>query len=52
MQGVNYGKVKGMYGKEIKDMEKTLGYGVSFIFTLFLSGASGYYFGKSILEWE
>ena len=29
-------------------MEKTMGYGTSFIFTLFLSAASGYLLGKEI----
>lgn len=31
-------------------MEKSVSFGVSFIFTFFLSGISGYFFGKIILE--
>jgi len=30
-------------------MEKSISFGVSFIFSFFLSGVSGYYFGKIIL---
>ncbi len=44
---------KGLLGGEnVKDIEKSLGFGVSFIFTLFLSGISGYYFAKLILNWD
>ena len=30
-------------------MEKSVSFGVSFIFSFFLSGVSGYYLGKSIM---
>ncbi len=28
-----------------------MSFGISFIFTLFLSGLSGFYFGKFIMDW-
>ena len=31
--------------ESVKDFEKSISFGVSFIFSLFLSGLSGYYFG-------
>ena len=45
------GSGKNMLGEsgDIKDMEKSLSFGVSFIFTLFLSSLSGYYLGKHFL---
>ena len=36
----------------MKDIEKSISFGVSFIFTLFLSALSGFYFGKHIMEWK
>jgi hypothetical protein len=35
---------------EIKEMEKSVSMGVSFIFTLFLSGLSGYLLGTQIMN--
>lgn len=32
-------------GESIKDIEKSLSFGVSFIFTMFLSSLTGYYLG-------
>ncbi|EAR97691.2 endoplasmic reticulum-based factor for assembly of V-ATPase (macronuclear) [Tetrahymena thermophila SB210] len=47
------GKDKGQsIGADIRDMEKSISFGVSFIFTFFLSGVSGYFIGKHILEWN
>ena len=34
----------------VKDYEKSMSFGVSFIVTFFLSGLAGYYFGKFFLE--
>jgi len=36
-------------GDSVKDFETSISFGVSFIFSLFLSGLSGYYFGIYIL---
>jgi hypothetical protein len=35
----------------VKDIEKSMSFGISFIFTLFLSSLSGFYFGKHIMGW-
>ena len=35
---------------EIQDMEKSLGFGVSFIMVLFLSGLSGYFLGNDVFQ--
>lgn len=34
---------------DVKDMEKSVSFGISFIFTLFLSGGSGYLVGSEVL---
>jgi hypothetical protein len=45
-------KNKGIFGGEnVKDIEKSMSFGISFIFTLFLSSLSGFYFGKHIMGW-
>ena len=50
---LKYEKNKGIFaGESVKDIEKSMGFGVSFIFTLFLSGLSGYYFGKHIMGYK
>ena len=36
----------------VKDYEKSISFGVSFIFTFFLSGLAGYYLGKFYLEYS
>lgn len=33
-------------------MEKSVGFGTSFIFSFFLSGLTGYYMGKYVFEWS
>ncbi|KAL4499880.1 hypothetical protein ABPG72_015229 [Tetrahymena utriculariae] len=50
-QMMNKDKPKSI-GADIRDMEKSISFGVSFIFTFFLSGVSGYFIGKHILEWN
>jgi hypothetical protein len=40
------------HGESMKDIEKSVSFGVSFISVLFLSGLSGYYFGKIIMDWS
>lgn len=46
-------KNKGIFaGESVKDIEKSMSFGISFIFTLFLSGLSGYYFGKHIMGYK
>ncbi|KRX08943.1 hypothetical protein PPERSA_09047 [Pseudocohnilembus persalinus] len=49
--------VSGLYGvkprssqETVKSFEKSMSFGTSFIFSFFLSGLSGYYFGLYILE--
>jgi hypothetical protein len=48
---LNAGAGKNLLGEsgDVRDMEKSLSFGVSFIFTLFLSSLSGYYLGKHFL---
>jgi len=39
-------------GESVKDFEQSVSFGISFIFSLFLSGLSGYYFGVYCLGFD